>query len=356
MSEAGSILIVDDDAAGIKLLLDHLNNCGYKVLVAIDAEAALQSIEQIIPDIILLDIKMPGVDGFTLASQLKERDTTDDIPIIFMTIFDEIKDKLKGFEIGAVDYITKPMQVEDVEARIKAHLRIQGLQKRLRQQNTILEKEVYERKKAEEQIRLDLREKENLLREIHHRVKNNFAVISSLLRIQSRRVSDPSVTNFLEEAELRIRHMGLVHEKLHQSENLKEIDTRKYLSNLAEEILQALSILGKRIELRMNIDSISLKPDTALPLGFIMSELLSNSIKHGFQHKTRGEISISLIQQLSDERELVIRDNGAGLPKDFNMEDLDSLGLKLVQTYVSQIGGHLKVIDNDEGATFKVEF
>ncbi|MFC1836079.1 response regulator [Thermodesulfobacteriota bacterium] len=130
-----TILVVDDDPAGLEFLFEYLNRASFKVLVAVNAEAVRQSIRLERPDIILLDVKMPGIDGFDLAGQLKKSAETEDIPIIFLTVLDDLASKIKAFERGAVDYITKPLQVEEVEARIHTHLTIRDLQKSLREKN-----------------------------------------------------------------------------------------------------------------------------------------------------------------------------------------------------------------------------
>lgn len=134
-----TILIVDDNPTNIKILFSFLKEFGFKVLVAKDGESALSKLEEILPDIILLDVQMPGIDGFETCRRLKDSDITKDIPVIFMTALSDTQDKVKGLTLGAVDYITKPFQHQEVLARINIHLRMRNLTKQLQEQNVLLQ-------------------------------------------------------------------------------------------------------------------------------------------------------------------------------------------------------------------------
>src|SRR4028119_1269661 len=147
----GVILIVDDTSTNLEVLLDVLEDSGFKVLVAEDGESAIEGVEYAPPDLILLDILMPGIDGFETCRRLKTNQVTQDIPVIFMTGLTETVDKVRGLSLGAVDYITKPLQHEEVLARIKLHLSFRNLNKTLTEQNVRLEQEISERKRAEEE-------------------------------------------------------------------------------------------------------------------------------------------------------------------------------------------------------------
>ena len=140
MAEKATILVIDDNTTNLNILLDYLNELSYRVLIAPSGEQALQRLQYARPDVILLDIMMPGIDGFETCRRLKADDTTKDIPVIFMTALTETVDKVRGFSVGGVDYITKPFQHEEVLARVKTHLTIRKLQQELRQQNETLER------------------------------------------------------------------------------------------------------------------------------------------------------------------------------------------------------------------------
>jgi PAS domain S-box-containing protein len=149
----GVIVIVDDNPTNLGVLFDFLTDSGFRVLVAQDGESAIQKVEYARPDLILLDVMMPGIDGFETCRRLKANPSTQEIPVIFMSALSETVDKVKGFNLGGVDYITKPVQQEEVKARVKTHLTIRNLYKRLQAQNLQLQQEIKERKQAEESLR-----------------------------------------------------------------------------------------------------------------------------------------------------------------------------------------------------------
>jgi signal transduction histidine kinase len=151
--QGSTILVIDDDPANLGILSDYLTRVGFKVLLKKDGESGLKLVAKRQPDIILLDIMMPGVDGYTTCRRLKASEDTKDIPVIFMSALSDTVDKVKGFEVGAVDYITKPFQHEEVLVRVVAHLHNRHLQKRLEEKNTRLQQEIAERKQAEEKIK-----------------------------------------------------------------------------------------------------------------------------------------------------------------------------------------------------------
>jgi PAS domain S-box-containing protein len=148
-----TILIVDDDPASLKVLFEYLEEVGFEVLISTHAESVLEGISHFSPDLILLDVKMPGIDGFEMCCRLKASETLKDIPVIFMTALTDVADKVKGFELGAVDYITKPIRLEEVIVRINTHLTIRNLQKRLEEQNEVLEQDITGHKQMEEELR-----------------------------------------------------------------------------------------------------------------------------------------------------------------------------------------------------------
>ncbi|HAX77986.1 MAG TPA: hypothetical protein DCY88_19740 [Cyanobacteria bacterium UBA11372] len=154
LQQKAQVLIVDDQPTNIKVLSDLLIEYGFEVLVATSGEKALQRLERVLPDIILLDILMPGIDGFETCSRLKATQATHEIPVIFMTALDQAVDKIKGLSLGAVDYVTKPLQHEEIIARINVHLKLRSLAKQLKEQNALLLEEVRSRKIAESALRL----------------------------------------------------------------------------------------------------------------------------------------------------------------------------------------------------------
>ncbi|HEX6895021.1 MAG TPA: histidine kinase dimerization/phosphoacceptor domain -containing protein [Bryobacteraceae bacterium] len=208
---------------------------------------------------------------------------------------------------------------------------------------TVILRDVTERMLNEERIRASLREKEALLKEIHHRVKNNLQVISSLLGLQSRAVVDPETRKMFQESQDRIHSMALLHESLYQSHNLAEINFPDYIRQLAAHLFHSYGVAAERIHLQTELDDLSLHLDAAVPCGLIINELISNSLKYAFPDGRQGKIRIEL-RGLSDHTtRLVVADNGVGLRADVDWVNTRSLGLRLVRSLAQQLGAELEV-------------
>jgi len=212
-------------------------------------------------------------------------------------------------------------------------------------------RDITDRRKAEEQINNSLREKEALLKEIHHRVKNNLQVTSSLLRLQSGYIQDPHTLEMFADSQNRIRSMALVHEKLYQSSNLSRIDFSDYIENLAELLFRSFGVNPQQISLEIKKQPLFLSVETAVPCGLLINELLSNSIKHAFPKGRKGKIVITIESHEGAEKKIEVRDNGIGLSDNFSFETTETLGLQLVRTLVTQINGRIEV-RNENGASF----
>ncbi len=213
--------------------------------------------------------------------------------------------------------------------------------------------DITDRKRAEEQVASSLREKEVLLREIHHRVKNNLQVVASLLNMQSRFLDDAKATEMFTESINRVKSMALIHDKLYQSENLARIDFSDYAKGLASSLLIAYSF-GKDITFDADIDSLSLDIDLAMPCGLIINELLSNSLKHAFPGDRPGKLGIRF-KKNADHYCLTISDDGIGFPPEINFTATETLGMQLVTTLVDQIEGTIELKRNG-GTQFTIVF
>ena len=219
-----------------------------------------------------------------------------------------------------------------------------------------LSTDITERVQAEEQIRSSLKEKEVLLREIHHRVKNNMQVISSLLKLQSDTVKDKQVIESLINSQLRVQAMAAVHETLYSTENMVSIDFNTYVSKLTRTIFQSYGISSNQIEFKIVAESIKLGVDQATPVGLLINELVSNSLKHAFPENRKGEIAIILKGTNKDEAELIVSDNGIGLPEDLDWRKTDTLGLRLVNLIAeNQLDGNID-LERDKGTCFIITF
>jgi len=222
--------------------------------------------------------------------------------------------------------------------------------------NEDLRNEITERKRAEEKINISLQEKVVLLREIHHRVKNNLQVISSLLNLQSGYIEDKKSLEIFRESQTRVRSMALIHEKLYQSKDLNKIEFSEYIESLIKDLFKSYNIESSRITLKSKMEGIYFEIDTAILCGLIINELVSNSLKHAFPENRKGEIYIELNQNsVNNKYTLIIKDNGIGFPSNVDFRKTESLGLQLVTTLSEQLGGTIEL--NKNGFTeFKIEF
>jgi PAS domain S-box-containing protein len=216
-------------------------------------------------------------------------------------------------------------------------------------------RDITDRKITENQLKESLREKDILLRELHHRVKNNMQVISSLLNLQANHTSDPVAREMFRETQRRIRSMALVHEQLYQSANLSRINFASYLDHLSSHLFQSCGVSTHRVKLKKQTEEIFLEVNTAIPLGMIFNEILTNSLKHAFPGEREGEIRITLTRVEANRCLLEVADNGVGLPEDFSLEESQTLGLQIVHTLSQQIQAEIK-IDRSQGTSFQIFF
>lgn len=214
---------------------------------------------------------------------------------------------------------------------------------------------ITERKRADEQVKTSLREKEVLLKEIHHRVKNNLQVISSLLRLQSGYVKDENAKELFRESQNRVRSMALIHQKLYQSQDLARIDFNEYLLSLLAMLFRSYGTHSGTVNLETHVDPVFLDIDTAIPVGLLVNELVSNSLKYAFPENRAGAIRIDFHSAGNGEFVLALRDDGVGLPGEFDLDKVPTLGLRLVKILTSQLGGTLTFHRNG-GTEFTVTF
>ena len=215
--------------------------------------------------------------------------------------------------------------------------------------------DISDRKFTEARIQAALREKEILLKEIHHRVKNNMQVVSSLLQLQAQYIEDEPTLALFEESQTRIHSMALIHEQLYQSENLDRIDLPLYVENLVANLYQSFGCSNTSIQFNLNIDPIYLNIETAIPCGLIINELVSNSLKYAFTQSSGGEININFHEITSQQFYLTIQDNGSGFPAGFDVENTETLGVRLVRMLTHQLDGTL-VIDSQCGTCYHITF
>ena len=214
--------------------------------------------------------------------------------------------------------------------------------------------DITEKTMSEQKLKESLKEKEVLLKEVHHRVKNNLQVISSILNLQSSYVKDKKTLDILRESQNRIKSMSFIHESLYQNTDFSEINFSEYIISLSKNLVHSYGIYDDLIDLDMSVGNISLNLDISIPCGLIINELVSNALKYAFAGKKKGVIKIELFEK-NDNVHLIVQDNGLGLPNEINYKETDSLGLQLVTTLVEQISGRIE-LENKEGAKFTIIF
>jgi PAS domain S-box-containing protein len=214
-------------------------------------------------------------------------------------------------------------------------------------------RDVTEQKRAEQQLKTSLQEKEVLLKEIHHRVKNNMQVISSLLSLQATYITDDQVRNIFSESRDRVKSMALIHEKLYNSENLARINFSEYTRSLAAGIFRSYNTSPRRVRLEVAIDNLFFGVDTAIPCGLILNELITNCLKHAFPEGRNGIVRISLAAEGEGGFNLVVGDDGVGFPAGLDFRTVESLGLRLVNMLVSQLRGTIDLLPGP-GTVFSI--
>lgn len=227
---------------------------------------------------------------------------------------------------------------------------------RQRRRRTNLLKEKNEKIEVQKStIEQALEEKDTLLKEIHHRVKNNLQLISGILELQAVKFDDENIKVVMEEGQSRVRSMALIHEQLYQSEDLGKINFEEYLIKLVNDVVLAFNNENLKVEKEINVNQLSFDVNVAVLLGLIVNELVTNTMKHGFAGRSEGKISISIEEQENGFFVLTIQDNGVGLPEGFRPENVNSLGLRLVKGLSRQLGGDYS-FSNGGGTCFKITF
>ena len=290
------ILIVDDNKESLYILEALLKGGGYEVVSAGNGAEALEKLSTKSVDMIISDVLMPVMDGFKFCKEVREQDELKNIPFIFYTATykDEREEKLAS-KLGADKYILKPAEPEELIKIIQGMLRDveegkfepmkpaleekeevmklynERLINKLEKKMLELEREVAERKRAEDQIKASLREKEVLLQEVHHRVKNNMQIISSLFSLQSRHIKDKRALEIFKSSQNRIRSMALIHERFYQSEDMARVDFAEYAQSLTSHLFSSHGISPRVVKLNLKIKDVFLDLDTAIPCGLIIN-------------------------------------------------------------------------------------
>jgi two-component sensor histidine kinase len=344
MIEDLRVLHVEDSQSDCAFADRALTRAGYavsseRVVNAHEMRAALAKQPW---DLIISDYRLPEFDAPSALALLQA--SGHDIP--FIVVSGSVGEDLAVamMRAGAQDYLLKG----DLGRLAPA------VEREIRDARTRRQREQAVRALSESEERFEhqttlLQERETMLREIHHRVKNNMQVMSSLLSLQSRGASNPETSRMLEENQNRIQSMALLHEILYQSEDLAVVDFPKYVRRMAEHLFRSYGVDSRQIRLCTDLDAVGLELDDALPCGLLISEVISNSLKHGFPEGREGEVRIALHRQSTAMVSLVLSDNGVGLPNNLDWTTSRSLGLRLVRALAQQLIAKLEI--RSEGGT-----
>ncbi len=336
------ILVIDDDSEVRENTTRILEKAGFRVVTGGTVADALRLTRQHRPAMTLLDVVLPDGSGVDAARTLKQDQALADVFIILFSGFRiSPEEQAEGLSKGLADgYITRPFSQADFLARIDAFLRIRAVQ---------------------EALRTALSEKEVLLKEVHHRVKNNLAAILGLLDLQGQMISDESARASMMELSNRIRSMALVHEQIYQSNDFSQIDFQDYLETMCVHLRSSYHHLSGDISISVSAVGIMMGLDIAVPCGLLITELVTNSFKHGFPARRSctgaGGCKIDVSAQWDGiAYTLVVADNGVGLPAGLDWTNAKTLGLALVKMLGQhQLQGRIEV-DCTGGTMFRLRF
>ena len=329
-----------DDALLVERGLEKVFLMSFRVTTVERLQEGLRKLNEKTFDVALVDLKLRDAHGLQTFERLRTQ--APYLPLIVLTGNPDDQIAMQILRQGAQDYLLKQEATGPMLARaIRYAIERQRVRMELDSRARKLEEGLIEQKRAENRLEKALREKEVLLKEIHHRVKNNLQIISSLLNLQSRRIKDPHTLEIFRESCDRVQLMALLHEKLYGAVDLAQLDFNDYLHSLAGMMLLSYSSKSRNVTIDFQLhEGLHLGLDVAVPLGLVASELISNSLKHAFPKGGRGRITLEL-NQMGSEYALRVSDDGQGLPEDFSMEDPSSLGLRLVKMLAEQLEADL---------------
>lgn len=305
----------------------------------------LETCRAVAPECILLDYKLPDMTGLDFIALLRAAESANvDSAISAVVMLTGLVDEqtaVNALKAGAQDYLVKDrMTPEGLGSAVQRATEKIALIRQLKEER--------------DRLAASLAEKEVLLKEVHHRVKNNLQVIASLLRLQASAFGDGALAAALRESQNRVESMALIHEQLYETADLRDVDLAKHAAMLLRNLLQSYGIEDGRIAGAVQMAALPLGVDRAIPAGLILNELISNALKHAFADGRRGSIWIE--GGRADARvQLAVRDNGIGMPEDIELRRPKSLGLEIVRILTRQLKGEV-VVESDAGTTFRISF
>lgn len=347
------VLIAAPTGCDAEVLGRILTSAGLETEVCTTVEELCRQIPESAAAILAEEALTPRTHPLLVETLAREPEWSD-FPLIVMAAASEYK--YRGWKLlneindrGHSLLLQRPVPMFTLLSSVRAAMRSRARQYQVRD-------ELLQRKRTEEELTAILQEKNGLLREIHHRVKNNLQVITSLIDLQKGHVSDPTQREVFTDLRDRVRAMSVIHERLYNSRNLAEIDFAAYARSLLETLWQAHGTLAARVRLNLALQPVVLPIEPAVPLGLILNELATNALKHAFQGRESGEVTVSLERDPSSGGvSLGLRDNGVGLPAQLDWRQSPSLGWRLVNLLVRQVRGTVER-GSGPGTEFRVTF
>lgn len=364
---AARILVVDDSPTYLAFLGTELRDHGFQVETEASGPGGLRRLQESIFDCVLVDLMMPGMDGIEVCRRIAGMDKalTGNPAVIIITGSDNKVDLNRGLESGADDFVGKSKNLDVLRARIQALVRRKFFQEengrifgelKARELETLSAsvRHLQLQNRIEEttaELRQSSAEQNTLLREVHHRVRNNLQMICSLLSMQISHSAGDSFSGPLNDAHSRIFAMSLIHDQIFESQTMSDLNFGQYVGRLSNRLFCTYCVDPSRIRLAVDVEDIHLGVDDAIPCGLILNELLANALKHAFTDGCEGIIHVSFGKTGDGRAELTVKDNGVGLPEDFQWDDGRSLGLHVVRALIHQLRAEI-FVSGDDGTTF----
>ncbi len=334
VGDSASVLLIEDnlgDIVSIRTMISELSDGCFELKFAESLGEALTILRNENFDVILMDLGLPDSQGFRTFTQVHNQ--MPDLPIIIITGLEDEDLGLSAVKEGAQDYLIKGQVDKKLLGRTLKY--------------------AIERKQTEEDLKSSINEKDILLKETHHRVKNNMQVIHSLLNLQTHYAKNEEAVNVLKESQNRVKSMGIIHEKLYKSTDRSKIDFSDYVKSLTSDLLDSYDVRETIIPV-VEIEDIKFNMETAVLCGLIINELISNSLKHAFPNNETGEVGVSL-KLLDNKYQLIVSDDGIGFPEEIDFKNTESLGLQLVNNITGQLDGEID-LDRSNGTKVTINF
>lgn len=337
------ILIVEDNAGDVRLLREMFKTeppRSYELMHVARLDLALAQLVEGGVDIVLLDMGLPDGEGIETVRQVRK--VAPHVPLIVLTGRDDDQLVAETMREGAQDYL------------VKGQIETRALPRALRHaaERFALVNEIAS---ANVELERRVKEKDILLAEIHHRVKNNLQVISSLLSMEARRAVDESTVSMLRGTQQRVLTMSAVHQTLYESNDFAQVDFSAFIRSFVPSLIQIYSTRRDQIALVMTIAEGGLPIDLAIPCGLIVNELVSNALKYAFPEGRNGTIRVGFARQQGQDAALSVEDDGIGLPEGFSFKGRRTLGMQLVQMLSRQLGGTI-AFDRADPTRFQIQF